>query len=122
MAIKKIGGITKSRANNTIPCNEILGIGGSPRRNGNSDVLLNQIITAANEENTKCRSVQLRDMQFQGCLGCEKCRKDMGFTIEAMKLPLEALGYTVIGERAVFKIFDKGEVKEDKQYWKKHLI
>ena len=29
-------------------------------------------------------------------------RKDMGFTIEAMKLPIEALGYKVIEELAVF--------------------
>ena len=72
MPMKTIGEIIKSNTNNINPCNEILGIGGSPRRNGNSDILLNQIITAANEENIQCHSVQLRDMQYQGCIGCEK--------------------------------------------------
>ena len=40
--------------------------------------------------------------------------EDMGFTIEAMKKPLEALGYEIIGELSVFKIFDKAKVKDDK--------
>ena len=192
----KTGDIIKSNMTNINPCNEILGVGGSPRRNGNSDILLNNIITAATEEDVQCHSVQLRDVQYQGCIGCEKCRKDkictglmdgmsllynkiissrglvlvspthnynitswmkafidrlycfynfqntrprawssqlenqnrkavivaiceqenkkdMGFTIEAMKLPLEALGYEVIEKLAVFKIFERGKVKND---------
>ena len=42
-------------------------------------------------------------------------RKDMGFTLEAMRLPLEALGYEIVGELAVFGIFEKGKVKEKKE-------
>jgi len=38
----------------------------------------------------------------------------MGFTLEAMRIPVEALGYQVIGEQAVFRIFDRGRVKEDR--------
>jgi len=37
----------------------------------------------------------------------------MGFTLAAMRLPLIALGYQIIGELPVFSIFDKGKVKED---------
>lgn len=45
---------------------------------------------------------------------CEQDNKeDMGFTLEAMRKPIEALGYHVIGERAVFRVFDRGGVKED---------
>jgi multimeric flavodoxin WrbA len=40
--------------------------------------------------------------------------EDMGFTLAAMKKPLTALGYEIIGELSVFKIFDKAKVKEDK--------
>jgi multimeric flavodoxin WrbA len=155
-----------------------------------------------NQENIECSLVQLRDVQFQGCIGCEKCRKDkictglndgmsliyseiisskglvlvspthnynitswmkafidrlycfynfqnncprawssqlatqdrkaviiaiceqenkkdMGFTLEAMRMPIEALGYQVIGELAVFKIFGKGKVKKDSEALKK---
>lgn len=45
---------------------------------------------------------------------CEQEEKtDMGFTLEAMRQPLEALGYDVVGELAVFGVFDKAKVKDD---------
>jgi len=45
---------------------------------------------------------------------CEqKNKKDMGFTIEAMRLPLEALGHEIFEEVPVFGIFDRGAVKTD---------
>ena len=175
------------------PKSQILGIGGSPRKGGNSDILLQQIFHTIGE--TK----QLRDLQFQPCIGCEKCRKDkictglqddmallypeiieakglvlvspthnynvtalmkafidrlycfynfdsknrpgpwssqlgnqgrkaiivavceqenkkdMGFTLDAMRLPLEALGYEIIGELAVLGVFARGKVKERKE-------
>ncbi len=51
---------------------------------------------------------------------CEqKSKKDMGFTLEAMRLPLEALGYEIVGELSVFKIFDKAKVKHDDQALRK---
>lgn len=188
--------IIKLNKESLLPENEILGIGGSPRKNGNSDVLLRHVLAGASQENTECSLIQLRKLQFQGCIGCEKCRKDkictglmdgmsliyskiisskgivlvspthnynitswmkafidrlycfynfqntrprtwssqlanqdrkaviiaiceqenkndMGFTLEAMRTPIEALGYQVIGEQSVFKIFDKGKVKQD---------
>ncbi|MEA3221634.1 MAG: flavodoxin family protein [Thermodesulfobacteriota bacterium] len=180
------------------PEKKILGISASPRKNGNSDILLNNILNGTKEKNIPVKNVHLCDYQFQPCIGCEKCRKDkicselndgmqllypeiiesqglilispthnynitawmkafidrlycfyifdnnrprgwssrlsgqdrkavlaavceneskkdMGFTIEAMRLPLEALGYEIIGELAVFGIFDKGNVKADKK-------
>jgi len=53
-----------------LPKPQILGIGGSPRRGGNSDILLQHILHTIGE------TTQLRDLQFQSCIGCEKCRKD----------------------------------------------
>jgi multimeric flavodoxin WrbA len=179
------------------PKSKIIGIGGSPRKGGNSDVLLKN--TLQNIENTKVTSqiAHLRELQFQPCIGCEKCRKnkictglidgmsllypkiieakglvlvspthnynitaimkafidrlycfynfdnknrpgkwssqlenqgrkaiiiavceqnnkkDMGFTLEAMRLPLEALGYEIVEELAVFGVFSKGKIKEN---------
>lgn len=184
------------------PENKILGVSGSPRKNGNSDILLKSIINGATSLNLDTISLHLREIQFQGCIGCEKCRKDkictglidgmsllykeiitskglilvspthnynitswmkafidrlycfynfentrprnwssqlanpkrkaviaaiceqenkedMGFTIEAMKKPIQALGYDVIGELSVFRIFDKGKVKDDSEVIKK---
>lgn len=45
---------------------------------------------------------------------CEQdSRDDMGFTLEAMRRPLEALGYEIIGELPVFSIFDRAKIKEN---------
>lgn len=39
---------------------------------------------------------------------------DMGFTLEAMRRPLAALGYEIVGELPVFTVFDRAGVKENK--------
>ncbi len=183
---------------NLQPKCEVFGVSGSPRKNGNSDVLLKSIISGVTEQGVSSSHLNLTNIHFQGCIGCERCRKDkictgiidgmsiiynrvitsqglvlvspthnynitswmkafidrlycfynfqnnrprswssqlaqqnrkaiiaaiceqenkedMGFTLEAMKNPLEALGYEIVGELAVFKIFDKAKVKEDKE-------
>lgn len=180
------------------PQARILGIGGSPRRGGNSDVLLGAMLDGASGRGIETHGLHLRDIRFQGCVGCEKCRKDkvctgltdgmsfiypdilesrglvlvspthnynvtawmkafidrlycfynfdrecprgwssrlagqgrkavigaiceqvderdMGFTLDAMRLPLEALGYDVIGVLPVFRVFEKGKVREDSE-------
>ena len=38
--------------------------------------------------------------------------RDMGFTLEAMTMPLEALGYEVVDQLPVFGIFEAGRVAE----------
>jgi multimeric flavodoxin WrbA len=184
------------------PRSKVIGFSGSPRRNGNSDILLKSILSGVAEEDVRSDHFNLTNIDFKGCLGCEKCRRskictglfdgmsllypellssrglvlvspthnynitswmkafidrlycfynfendrprswssqlanqdrkavvaaiceqesieDMGFTLEAMKMPLEALGYEIIGELSVFRIFDKALVKRDNQAMKK---
>ena len=36
----------------------------------------------------------------------------MGFAIEAMQKPMEALGFDVLGTLPIFKAFEKGAVKK----------
>ena len=55
---------------------KILGIGGSPRKGGNSDILLKQILKGGRNKGIATEEIQLRDYQFQPCIGCERCRKD----------------------------------------------
>lgn len=178
------------------PEDKVIGFSGSPRKNGNSDILLKTIASGVAQEKISVDYWNLTDIQFKGCIGCEKCRKtkictgiidgmtslyknivkskgiilvspshnynitswmkafidrlycfynfgndrprswssqlssqnrkaiiaavceqespeNMGFTLEAMKRPLESLGYKVIGELSVFKIFDKAKIKQD---------
>lgn len=177
---------------------KVVGVGGSPRKGGNSDVLLKHILKGVTENNIAADSHQLRDFQYQGCIGCEKCRKDqictglkdgmsliypdivesqglvlvspthnynvtawvkafidrlycfykfdtnrprgwssnlagqgrkaiiaaiceqetkedMGFTLEAMRLPLAALGYEVIGSLPVYSVFDRAKIKDNSE-------
>ncbi len=174
--------------------NTVLGISGSPRKGGNSDILLHYILKGAEAAMMETKPVYLRDIDFSSCTGCERCRKDkictglqdgltplypsiqqsdalvlvspthnynitalmkafidrlycfydfgdarprpwssrlagqgrraviaaiaeqehkedMGFALEALRLPLEALGYEIVDEVTVFSIFDAGGVK-----------
>ena len=178
------------------PDKRVFGLSGSPRKGGNSDVLLKHILKGVRQNEIPTERVRLYNYQYQPCIGCEKCRKDnrctglndgmhllypkviesqgivlvcpthnynvtawmkafidrlyclyifdnnrprgwssrlsgqnrkaviaavceqvdkkdMGFTIEAMRLPIEALGYEVVGELAVFGIFDRGKVQDE---------
>ena len=173
----------------------VLGVGGSPREGGNSDTILGEMLAGVADRSIDAEAVQLRELSYQGCIGCEKCRKtgvctglkdglvpvygrvleaqglilvspthnynitawmkafidrlycyyefdderprgwssrlagqdrkaviaaiceqsemsDMGFTLEAMRRPLEALGYEVVDELAVLAVFDAGAVGE----------
>ncbi len=173
----------------------VLGVGGSPRKGGNSDLLLAQLLNGVKAHATRCHAIQLRDYQYTGCIGCEKCRrtgictglrdgmsllyphiihargmilvspthhynitswmksfidrlycfyhfqaprpgnwssrlagqgrkavigavceqnspKDMGFTLDAMRYPLEALGYEIVAELPVYGIFDRAKIKQ----------
>lgn len=56
--------------------NQILGINGSPRKNGNSDIILSTFFDEINKTSLKNRIINLRDYNFSGCIGCERCRKD----------------------------------------------
>lgn len=176
---------------------KILGIGGSPRKGGNTDILLRRMLEAAGKEGIMTEAVFLRDYQYQPCIGCEKCRKGdlctglndgmqliypkviesrglimvspthnynvtawikafidrlycfytytndhprgwssklagqgrkavlgvigeqtdpdeaIGLTLQAMKLPLEALGYEIVDELPVIGLFQKGKINEE---------
>jgi multimeric flavodoxin WrbA len=175
---------------------KVLGIGGSPRKGGNSDILLEHILKGSEKAGAATEAIRLRDYQYSPCIGCERCRKDnqcrgqqdgmqliypkvieskglvlispthnynvtawmkafidrlycfytytddrprnwsshlagqgrkaviaaigeqaipkeaTGLTLDAMRLPIEALGYEVIDHIAVIGIFDKGKIKD----------
>ncbi|MDF1525774.1 MAG: flavodoxin family protein [bacterium] len=51
----------------------ILGVSGSPRRGGNSDLILDRILKGTGAET---HLLHLSDIEFSSCVGCERCRKD----------------------------------------------
>ncbi len=54
----------------------ILGVSGSPRRGGNSDMVLDAILTGAYERGADTEILYLSSMEMSSCVGCERCRKD----------------------------------------------
>jgi multimeric flavodoxin WrbA len=185
----------KSLSKDYSPKKKILCVGGSPRKDGNSDCVLDMLGSSIPEKHLS-KIIKLRNYHFEPCIGCEKCRKDkrcsglddemqtiypkiiesqgmilvspthhynitawmkafidrmycfydfgndvprswssrlsgqnrkaaiiaiceqedkkdMGFTLEAMRWPLEAFGYEIVDELAVFRIFEKGGVREN---------
>lgn len=54
----------------------IVGILGSPRRKGNSDLLLEEALKGASESGAEVRKVILNDLVFRACQGCNDCHED----------------------------------------------
>lgn len=57
------------------PESSIVIIGGSPRKNGNTDLLANAMAIGIKESGLDSTIVHLRDYEFSPCIGCEQCRK-----------------------------------------------
>lgn len=56
---------------------KICGVSGSPRKGGNTDIILREILRGARECQSETRAVFLRDYAITACVGCEKCRDDL---------------------------------------------
>jgi len=54
----------------------VTGICASPRKGGNSDILMGQILAGAEERGVPGEGIHLCDYRFEPCIGCERCRKD----------------------------------------------
>ena len=54
---------------------KVLGILGSPRKNGNSDILLNEAIKGARSNGAQAEKIYLYDLDFRGCIACGGCDK-----------------------------------------------
>lgn len=54
---------------------KVLIIAGSPRKNGNSDLLAQQFAKGAEESGNQVEIVYLRDLSINYCVGCLACQK-----------------------------------------------
>ena len=52
---------------------KVLGIGGSPRQDGNTDILLKEMLRGAAEAGTETEEIYLRDLKYIPCRSCHKC-------------------------------------------------
>jgi multimeric flavodoxin WrbA len=55
---------------------QIAVINGSPRENGNTDVVLKELIKGAKEAELETIYLTLRDLTIADCIGCCKCRDE----------------------------------------------
>jgi multimeric flavodoxin WrbA len=55
---------------------KILGLAGSPRKNGNTDTLLITLLDAAKKEGAETEKIYLIDHKVQPCLVCEICHQE----------------------------------------------
>lgn len=96
--------------------NKVLGIVGSPRRGGNTEVLVDKVLAGAQEAGALTNKVLLYELAIAPCRACDACRKtgkcvqrdDMQTLLEQMeRYPVWVLGTPVYywGPTAQFKAF-----------------
>lgn len=54
---------------------KVLGVLGSPRMGGNSDILLDQALAGARDAGAEVEKIVLAEKKISGCLNCEKCNE-----------------------------------------------
>ncbi|HYF92210.1 MAG TPA: flavodoxin family protein [Symbiobacteriaceae bacterium] len=57
----------------------VLGIVGSPRRGGNTDVLVGEVLRGAASHGAHVQTVYLNDLNIRGCQACEACKGGNGY-------------------------------------------
>jgi multimeric flavodoxin WrbA len=55
---------------------KVLGIAGSPRRGGNTDILLQEVLKGAVSKGAEVKTIILPDLDFVTCQHCDGCLKD----------------------------------------------
>jgi len=61
---------------------KVIGINASPRKNANTQTLVEAVLQGAAEIGAEIRLVNLRELSINGCLGCEGCKKHPGQCIQ----------------------------------------
>jgi multimeric flavodoxin WrbA len=78
---------------------KVIGINASPREKANTQTLVEAMLNAAAEKGAETRLVNLRELNINGCMGCEGCKKQLGKCVQKDDLtPLmqEMTGYDAI--------------------------
>ena len=61
---------------------KILGVNASPRKNANTQTLVEAVLSGASEKGAETKLVNLRELNINGCLGCEGCKKQLGKCVQ----------------------------------------
>jgi len=61
---------------------QILGISGSPREGGNTEIIINEALNVAQKEGAKTEFMRLSDYHLEPCVACGVCFKTKNCTIK----------------------------------------
>ncbi len=61
---------------------KVIGINASPRKKANTQTLIEAALAGAADKGAETRLVNLRELQINGCLGCEGCKKQLGKCVQ----------------------------------------
>jgi len=55
---------------------KVIGINGSPRKEGNTSILVKEVLKVLSENGIKTEFIQLGGKKVNGCVACMKCKKE----------------------------------------------
>lgn len=61
---------------------KVIGINASPRKKANTQTLVETMLNGAAEKGAETRMVNLRELDINGCMGCEGCKKQLGKCVQ----------------------------------------
>ena len=61
---------------------KVIGINASPRKNANTQTLVEAVLRGAATKGADTRLVNLRELDIHGCMGCEGCKKQLGHCVQ----------------------------------------
>ena len=60
----------------------VFGVSGSPRRNGNTETLLGELMKGAASKGAEVKTIRLNNLKFSTCQHCDACQKEGNCRIE----------------------------------------
>ena len=67
---------------------KVVGLIGSPRKNGNTEVLINEALKGASDAGAEIEVFRLCDMNINPCRACANCRSNGGKCIVDDDMPI----------------------------------
>ena len=61
---------------------KVIGINASPRKKANTETLVAAVLAGVEEKGASVRLVHLRELEINGCLGCEWCKQHLGQCVQ----------------------------------------
>lgn len=61
---------------------KVVGFVGSPRKKGNTAILVDEVLRGAREAGAETKAYHLNEMDIRGCQGCRACKKQEGICVQ----------------------------------------